>query len=378
MRRGGKGYNSKTWLAMLKKIAKCLVHIALWALLIVAIVWAVMLSNNHRNMELVCGTDIEVKGGGSNPLISVDDINLWLKEQNLHPDGSIISKVDIAAIESMVASHSAIAKVNTHINYDGRVSISLEQREPIARLRMSGYDMYLTEDGHVLPVDGYNATHVKVITGDYKPFFDSRYAGCVATIVSDSIASLERYVEQLEESKLPHYKRHKENNVALREVKRSAPKRGLFEPKRSFEIVEIAFKDSLSRAIEEHSINSRAIDEDIAAIDRAIDRALHIKHNLCRQVEEFNAMVAMIRYIISDSFLDADITQIVATGGGVNELQLAVIPRVANVTVELGTTENLEGKLATLRRFYEKGLSRIGWDKYSVISLRYDGQVVCK
>ncbi|MBR5594708.1 MAG: hypothetical protein IKW47_00255 [Alistipes sp.] len=363
---------------MLKKIAKCLVHILLWALLIVAIVWAIMLSKSHRNTMLVCGTDVEVVGGGSNPLISSEDINLWLKEQGLHPDGSILSKVDIAAIESMVASHSAVARVNTHINYEGRVMIHIEQREPIARLRMSGYDMYLTADGYVLPVEGCNAAHVKVVTGDYKPFFDSCYAGCVATIVRDSIAALELYVEQLEKSKLPHYKRHNDNNAALRAVRRSLPKRGLFESQRSHEILEIAYKDSLSKATELHSINSRAIEEDLADIDRAIERALHLKHSLCRQVEEFEDMVAMIRHIISDSFLDADIAQIVATGGGANELQLAVIPRVANVTVDLGTTENLERKLATLRRFYDKGLSRIGWDRYSVISLRYDGQVVCK
>jgi cell division protein FtsQ len=86
----------------------------------------------------------------------------------------------------------------------------------------------------------------------------------------------------------------------------------------------------------------------------------------------------MIRHIVSDSFFDADIVQIVVTGGGDKPLQIAVVPRVANVTVDLGTTVNLVGKLATLRRFYEKGLSRIGWDKYSQISLRYDGQVVCR
>ena len=89
-------------------------------------------------------------------------------------------------------------------------------------------------------------------------------------------------------------------------------------------------------------------------------------------------MVAMIRHIMADGFLNADIAQIVATGDKRSSLQLAIIPRSANVTVDLGTTEDLERKLATLRRFYDKGLSRIGWDKYSKISLRYDGQVVCR
>lgn len=363
---------------MLKKIAKTLVHILLWALLIVTIVWASRLSKSHRDTVLVTATDIEVRGGGSNPLISSGDINLWLKEQGLHPDGCILSKVDIAAIESMVASHGAVAKVNAYLDYEGRVKISIEQREPIARLRVRGYDAYLTADGYVLPAEGYNAAHVKVITGDYVPFFNNRYSGCVARIVSDSIASIDRYVAELAEAKLPHYRRHNENNAALREVKRSAPKRSIFESKRSYAILEAAYKDSLSKATEMHSIASRAIDEDIAAIEREVERVLQIRRNLCREVEEFDAMVAMIRHIISDDFFDADISQIVATGGRGSALQLAVIPRVANVTVDLGATENLERKLATLRRFYDKGLSRIGWDRYSLISLRYDGQVVCK
>lgn len=327
---------------------------------------------------MVSDINIEVTGGGSNPLITSQDINLWLKEQGVYPEGCVLSEVDIAAIERVVASHGAVAKVNAYQNYEGRVNITIEQREPIARLRITGYDMYLTADGCVLPTEGYAPAHVKVITGDYTPFFDSSYVGNVETIVSDSIASLDQAVAQLEESKRPHYKRHEDNNAELKEVRRSAPKRGIFESKRSYAVLEQAYKDSLSRATERHSINSRKIDEDIAAIDRAKEEVLTLKRSLCRQADEYNAMVAMIRHIVSDSFFDADIVQIVVTGGGDKPLQIAVVPRVANVTVDLGTTENLVGKLATLRRFYEKGLSRIGWDKYSHISLRYDGQVVCR
>lgn len=363
---------------MLKKIAIYLAHIALWAMLIAVVVWAGRLSKSHRDSGLVVATDIEVRGGGSNPLISAEDINIWLKEQGLHPDGCIISKVDIASIERVVASHSAVAKVNAYLSYNGRVKIDIEQREPIARLRVSGYDMYLTIDGYVLPVEGCNTAHVKVITGDYAPLFDSRYAGCVATIVCDSVASIERYVAQLEEAKLPHFKRHIKNNRALREVKRSAPKRSIFDSEEKHAILEKDYKERLSVATEQHSINNRMINEDIAAIERAVEEALKLECSLRKQAEEFEAMVAMVHHILSDDFLDADVAQIVASGDKSSSLQLAIIPRSANVTVDLGTTENLERKLATLRRFYDKGLSRIGWDKYSKISLRYDGQVVCR
>lgn len=363
---------------MLKKIAKFSVHLMLWALLIATIVWAGRLSRGHMDTVLVSSTDIEVKGGGDNPLISSEDIGLWLKEQGVHPEGSILSKVDIASIERVVGAHNAVAKVNVYLGYDGCVKVNVEQREPIARLRVSGYDMYLTEDGYVLPAEGCNAAYVKVITGDYAPLFGRGYAGSVASIVRDSIASLERYAKSLEESKLPHLKRHIENDKALREVKRSAPKRSIFDSKEKYAILEKDFLERLSRATEEHNINSRMINEDIAAIDRAIDEALSLRRSLIRQAKEFDAMVAMIRHIIGDGFLGADVAQVVASGGRDNALQLAIVPRSVSATVDLGTTENLERKLATLRRFYDKGLSRIGWDKYSKISLRYDGQVVCR
>ena len=363
---------------MLGKIAKCIVHLLLWALLIATVVWAGRLSKSHRETVLVSATDIEVRGGGSNPLISSEDINLWLKEQGVHPEGVILSKVDIASIERVVGAHNAVARVNVYLGYDGCVKVDVEQREPIARLRVAGYDMYLTVDGYVLPAKGCNAAHVKVITGDYKPLFGSGYAGCVAMVVRDSIASIDRYVAELEAAKIPHFKRHIENDKALREVKRSAPKRSIFDSKQKYAILKKDFTERRSKATEEHNINSRRINEDIEVIERAVEEALSVKRSLLRQVEEYDAMMAMIRHIIADGFLSADVVQIVATGGEGSALQLAIIPRSVNATVDLGTTENLERKLATLRRFYDKGLSRIGWDKYSKISLRYDGQVVCR
>ena len=363
---------------MLKKIAKYFVHTVLWVLLIATIVWAGRLSKSHKESVLVSATDIEVRGGGSNPLISSEDINLWLKEQGVHPDGVILSKVDIASIERVVGAHNAVARVNVYLGYDGRVVVDVQQREPVARLRVSGYDMYVTADGYVLPAKGCNAAYVKVITGDYAPLFSSSYAGSVAMIVRDSIASLERYIAELEDAKIPHFKRHIENDKALKEVKRSAPKRSIFDSKEKFAILEKDYMERRSRATEEHNINSRLINEDIAAIDRAVEDAMSLKRTLINQAEEFDAMMAMIRHITESSLLNADVTQIVATSGKGNLLQLAIIPRSVNATVDLGTTENLERKLATLHRFYDKGLCRIGWDKYSKISLRYDGQVVCR
>ena len=83
-------------------------------------------------------------------------------------------------------------------------------------------------------------------------------------------------------------------------------------------------------------------------------------------------------FIGEDEFWNAEIVQIIASGGGHEPLQLAIIPRSGRFTVDLGTMENLVEKLNKLRRFYENGLNNVGWDKYRNISLRYRGQVVCR
>lgn len=363
---------------MLRKIAKYLLHLVLWSAIIAAVVWASMLSKSHRESSIVSGTDIEVLGGNMNPLIAAESVDMWLKHRGVHPEGSLLSKVDIATIESIVGEHSAVASANVYVEYGGSVKVEIEQREPIARLRVSGYDMYLTSDGYILPTEGCNSAHVKVVTGDYKPLFDAQFAGNVESVVRDSIASLERYIATLEEEKLPHFKRHIENDKRLREVKRSAPKRSIFDSKQKHEILVKDYRERCSDAVAEHSMNKRAIDEDIAAIERAQEVARNLKRTLLREADEFYAMVAMIRHIIGDAFLSDEVVQIVATGGHSEPLQLAVIPRSADFTIDLGMAENLEQKFVTLKRFYDKGLSRIGWDNYSRVSLRYDGQVVCR
>lgn len=58
-----------------------------------------------------------------------------------------------------------------------------------------------------------------------------------------------------------------------------------------------------------------------------------------------------------------------------NEVEL--IPRVGNHRILLGTFSDFEEKLDNLRLFYQKAIPKVGWEKYSVISLKYKDQIVC-
>jgi cell division protein FtsQ len=59
-----------------------------------------------------------------------------------------------------------------------------------------------------------------------------------------------------------------------------------------------------------------------------------------------------------------------------NYSDLILIPRVGNHSIVLGSTEKLAEKMEKLRVFYRKALPVLGWDEYSRIDLRYEGQVI--
>jgi cell division protein FtsQ len=82
----------------------------------------------------------------------------------------------------------------------------------------------------------------------------------------------------------------------------------------------------------------------------------------------------LVNYISEDSFWSAQIDQIYID----SDDEIDLIPRVGNHIIHLGTTENFRGKLRNLEAFYENVLPDVGWNKYSLISLEFKDQIVCK
>ena len=84
-------------------------------------------------------------------------------------------------------------------------------------------------------------------------------------------------------------------------------------------------------------------------------------------------LLEFARYIHDDLFWSEQIEQIHV----VSPEEIELYPRVGQHVIELGSVNGFQEKLNRLRIFYREGLERVGWNKYSRISLAYDGQVVC-
>ncbi len=80
----------------------------------------------------------------------------------------------------------------------------------------------------------------------------------------------------------------------------------------------------------------------------------------------------MSEYVGSDSFWMAQIEQIDITPEGTFEL----IPKLGNQIIRFGNTEDYQEKFNNLLAFYQQVQTRTGWNRYSVLDLRYSGQVV--
>jgi cell division protein FtsQ len=85
-------------------------------------------------------------------------------------------------------------------------------------------------------------------------------------------------------------------------------------------------------------------------------------------------LIKIATYVDKEPFWNAQIDQIFVNAD--NEILL--IPRVGDHKIIFGTIESMEEKFEKLMLFYREALSRTGWSKYSIIDLRFKGQVVTK
>lgn len=81
----------------------------------------------------------------------------------------------------------------------------------------------------------------------------------------------------------------------------------------------------------------------------------------------------MVQFIRHDPFWEAQIEQLYVN----KELEFELIPRVGNHRIVFGDASSIAQKFNKLKIFYEKGLSKTGWNEYSTINLKFANQVVC-
>ncbi|MCR5193079.1 MAG: hypothetical protein K6D59_07215 [Bacteroidales bacterium] len=92
-----------------------------------------------------------------------------------------------------------------------------------------------------------------------------------------------------------------------------------------------------------------------------------------KQPESLMKIWKMATFLHDNSQYDDVFDQICIDESG----DICIVPKLGDMTVVVGDTNDLDKKFENLWTFFEQGISQTGWDTYSVINLKYRDQVVC-
>ena len=83
-------------------------------------------------------------------------------------------------------------------------------------------------------------------------------------------------------------------------------------------------------------------------------------------------ILKLVKIINENEFWSKGSEQIYVT----ENQEFVLVPKIGNYLVDLGTLEDLPIKLQRLETFYKNGLTTLGWERYSRLSVKYKNQVV--
>ena len=109
----------------------------------------------------------------------------------------------------------------------------------------------------------------------------------------------------------------------------------------------------------------------IKSIESAI--YLPVASGEIKNEETVSGLIKIALYLEDDRFWREQTEQIHVTP----RQEIVLVPRIGNHLIELGKADNIKEKLSKLKEFYEKGLNKIGWNKYNRLNIEFDKQVIC-
>ena len=84
-------------------------------------------------------------------------------------------------------------------------------------------------------------------------------------------------------------------------------------------------------------------------------------------------VMSIARTINDDEFWSSQIEQIYFD----ENRHITMVPRVGNHVIEFGEAKEIESKLEKLYTFYQNGMNKIGWNKYSKLNIEFGNKVIC-
>ena len=358
---------------MWRKILRVVGFVMAVAFVVTYICYASHLAQLHRAEQKIDKVVISMADSTElKQFASSAQISKLLKRSSLKIEQQSIDSVDAVRISDYISRSGFVRDVDVYVTYSGKLYIDVKQQEPTLRLMCGGINSYVTADYDIFRTPQRSAYYTAVVTGNYTAHFPRTYEGNVLDYYASQMAKEDAKLVRLgnKYDSLRRCQRACEEQRAL--LRKSGRKRRLER--------EDSYKQRRVGVMQE----MKKYDAQIAALNLGREQLKKRqgviekrKKKLQKSCDDFTNLINFVTQIKEHSFWGAEIVQYVADTTSLGDITLRLVPRSGNFIIEFGTIDNGEQKLSKLQRFYDEGLSSIGWSEYKKIDVRYDKQVIC-
>lgn len=358
---------------MWRKIGEILASLVAMALIIAYLCYASMLTQKVR--KELCVKEIIISfdnGSERHRFATIEDISKQLARGNFNVKGKAVDRVDVLSIAQAIAKNSYVKDVDVYTTCLGNLYIEIEQHTPVLRLLSGGYNCYITASGEVFRSPSGAACHTPVVTGSFRPIFRPDFEGSIVDHYAKLIASEDKEVASLNKEISVSKQAYRSCIERMRQLEKSK-RRKLFEKEESYQQRLVGI-ESDKKKCQQQRAQLRAEREQL---QKKKQRVLQRKAKLINGRNDLLCLIGFVDQIKQDSYWGEEITQFDIRRNSLGEISLRLMPRSGDFMVEFGTLVDRDVKLAKLRKFYDDGLSHIGFSYYKTIDVRYEKQVIC-
>lgn len=183
---------------------KRLVKIGFWIVITISffVVWGFSMA--EQNNKICTSLKIQIDMNGRNTFINNQDVELSLRQENLHPVGKRLGDIDLLILEDKIDRIAEVKKAAVSKNLDGSISIRIKQRNPMVRIiNAGGRQYYLDEDGYQMPLSDNYTARVPVVTGyindpvtEYSAEEIVKDETLAKTVKSDEVYTMVKYINK--------------------------------------------------------------------------------------------------------------------------------------------------------------------------------------
>ena len=358
---------------MWRKVGRVIGVILGWGLILAYILFASHLAQEHRAKQSVVKVVVSMPDSTEmRRFASSQQMYKYLQNSGLKIEKELVDSVDAVKISEYIARNGFVRDADVYVTYAGEVYVDIRQHQPVSRLLCGGLDSYITEELDVFRSPKGAAYYTSVITGSYSPCFPRNYEGNVIEYYDKLIGIENDKLVKIGEELVALKRQQNICNERRKELKEDCKK-----PKWRSEDNHKQMLVGLRLEIKKCDDELLALKSRREQLSKQQKRVEARKKKLYERSKDFSDLINFVDQVGEDSFWSAEVVQFVADTTSMGEISLRLIPRSGNFVVEFGTLAQRKEKLEKLRKFYDEGLAYMGWERYRVVDVRYDKQVIC-